>query len=250
MSGDLASMSTWHHADYIAAAVAAHPEKCGGHDLAVGWKITRPDSTTRDGAYRWPVPDDVGRPVLHEATDWDESNRKSCPRQPGDGLCLVTDDGIAEASSGGISLSVGLGHILVYPADLAAGNEPGKWRVPWCVDVATFMPLDMIRTGFVANLAGANLSGAYLAGAYLAGANLSGANLAGAYLAWANLSGAYLARANLAGANLTGANLTGAYLARAYLARAKLARANLTGANLTGAILARAILTGAIGVEQ
>ena len=230
-----AHISTWWHDAYIAAARTAFPAITDGHELVVGWKLARPDGTTTNGYY-WPTVDgDHDLPVLHEATDWDADNRKSCPARDGDGLCLVTTSA-REASSGGIILSEGVGHVLVYPVGLACTDTVGKFRVPWCVDVDCFDPVALIRLG----LSGADLSGADLYGADLSGATLSWADLYGA-----NLSGANLTRATLYGANLTGADLTGANLSRATLTGATLSRATLSGANLSGATLSGANLSGA-----
>ena len=242
-----APLYTWWTDHYIAAAQAAYPETCADNELAVGWKITAPNGTTRSGAYYWPlVNGDHDAPVLHTATAWDATNLSSCPAAPGDGLCLITQGvNIREATSGGARFTECVGHVLVYPAALALGSSD-KLRVPWCVAVDAFSPLEMIRLGGVsAYLSGADLSGADLSGAHLAGANLAGANLAGANLAEANLAGAYLAGAYLAGADLAGANLAGANLAEADLFGAHLFGAHLAGANLAGADLFGAHLFGA-----
>jgi hypothetical protein len=219
-------MSTWWHPAYCAAARNAYPAVCGGLELAVGWKITRVDGTTYNGYY-WPlVNGQFDLPVLHEATAWNHTNFGSCPSVEGDGLCLVTDDGINQASSGGANLASSIGHVVVYAPSLARSDLPGKFRVPWCIDVDCFDPLALIRGGLVAYLAGVNLYGANLYRANLAGANLTRVNLYGACLTGADLSGA-----NLYGACLTGANLAGANLYRADLTKADLDGANLTGAN-------------------
>jgi hypothetical protein len=177
-----APLHTWWNAHYIAAAQAAYPETCEHYELAVGWKITATNGTTRNGDYYWRmVNGDHDEPVLHTASAWQPKNRDSCPSKPGDGLCLIPQGvAIREATSGGARFTDCIGHVLVYPSALAAG-APGKLRVPWCVSVDAFSPLEMIRLGGVSP---------YLSGAYLSGADLAGANLSGAYLSGANLSGA------------------------------------------------------------
>ena len=202
MSTVNASLATYWHAHYLHAAHLAYPGVCRGHDLAVGWKVTNLDGiSSRD--YYWPQVNawhDI--PVLHVADDWDNGNYESCPKREGDGLCLVTDDGIGEATSGNVtSLAACILHVLVYPVDLARSDVRGKWRVPWAIDVDTGDLPALIRDGFVANLRRANLRSADLRRANLRGADLRGANLWGANLRGANLWGA-----NLRGANLRGAN--------------------------------------------
>jgi hypothetical protein len=237
------TMSTWWHPTYIAAARNAYPHVCGDEELAVGWKLTHVDGTTHGGYYWRQVNGQFDLPVLHEATAWDHTNFGSCPSVEGDGLCLVTDNGINEASSGGVTLASSIGHVVVYAPTLASSDLPGKFRVPWCIDVDCFDPLALIRGGLVAYLAGVNLNGANLYRANLDGANLAGATLTEANLTRANLYGANLYRANLTGANLTRVNLTRANLTRANLTEANLTRANLYGANLTRANLTGANLT-------
>jgi hypothetical protein len=233
-------ISTYWHEAYVEAARAAYPGACGDHDLAVGWKLTNKDGTTHDG-YFWPlVNGDHDLPVLHVAGDWCDDNGGSCPSMPGDGLCLVTTS-IAEASSGGISLVSGVGHVLVFAPALARSDTTGKFRVPFCIDVDAFDPVMMVHLG----LSTANLSGAHLPRALLSGAKLSGALLSRANLSWALLSGANLSRADLSRADLSGANLLGANLSGANLPRANLLGANLLGANLSGALLSRANLSRA-----
>ena len=161
----LHDLSTWWHPAYIEAARSAYPAVTKGHELAVGWKLTSVTGRTH-GGYHWPLVDgDHDLPVLHECDDWNGKNRESCPSREGDGFCLVTDAGIASASSGGQRLACSTGHVLVYPADLAEGDERGKWRVPWVVDVDCLDPLASIRGGYVADLSGANLYVADLTGA-------------------------------------------------------------------------------------
>jgi hypothetical protein len=244
---ELYELSTWWHPAYCAAARNAYPGVCGGLELAVGWKLTNVDGTTHGGYYWRQVNGQFDLPVLHEAAGWNPRNTRSCPAKTGDGLCLVTDDGINQASSGGVTLAASIGHVVVYAPDLARSDTPGKFRVPWCIDVDCFDPLALIRGGLVANLAGVNLAGADLSGADLYGVNLTAANLTRANLTAADLTGADLAGAYLPKANLTAANLTGANLAGAYLAKTDLDGANLTAANLNGVNFYGAYLTGANG---
>ena len=188
-------ISTYWHAHYIDAARLAYPAITANHDLAVGWKITRADGTTHDGYY-WPlVNGDHDLPVLHECDAWDARNSRSCPEWPGDGLCLVTTHA-GPASSGGLTLTSSIGHVLVYAPKSARSDEAGKCRAPWVVDVDCFDPVALIRAGLSwANLSWANLSGANLSRANLSRANLSGADLSWADLSWADLSWANLSRA-------------------------------------------------------
>ena len=199
---DTPHISTYWHAHYIAAARNAFPAITKGHDLAVGWKVTRVDGTTH-GRYYWPlVNGDHDLPVLHECGAWNNANPKSCPSAPGDGLCLVTTHA-GPASSGGVRLASSIGHVLVYAPALAHSNEEGKYRAPWVIDVDSFDPVELIRLGLSrADLSRANLSRADLSRANLSWANLSWADLSRADLSWADLSGANLSRANLSGANL------------------------------------------------
>ena len=193
MTDSTVTMRDWWTGHYLTAARNAYPDLCATHELAVGWKLTHPDGTTHAGYY-WPlVNGEHDIPVAHVADNWDARNSGSCPSRPGDGLCLVESGAnVVPASSGGVPLACSVGHVLVWPVDLARSGEAGKWRAPWVVDVDCFRPLDLIRVGFMsANLAWANLAGAYLAGADLAGADLAGANLAGATLSRATLAGAY-----------------------------------------------------------
>jgi uncharacterized protein YjbI with pentapeptide repeats len=219
-----------------------------GHDLAVGFKITKIDGTTHGGYYWRQVNALHDEPVLHVATNWDPENPTSCPATEGDGLCVAVL--LSKATSGGVSLTACVGHVLVYPADLTWCSEEGKLRAPWVIDVDCFDVLQLVRLGLVtdlrdANLQGANLQGAYLQGANLQGAYLQGANLQYANLQYANLQGANLQYANLQYANLQGANLQGAYLQGANLQYANLQYANLQGANLQYANLQYANLQGA-----
>ena len=218
-----APLYTWYNDHYIAAARASYPETCADNELAVGWKITAPNGTTRSGAYYWGlVNGDHDAPLLHMAAAWDATNSSSCPAAPGDGLCLIPQGvSIREATSGGARFTECVGPVLVYPTASALGSSD-KLRVPWCVAVDAFSPLEMIRLGGVSP---------YLSRAYLSGANLYGANLDGANLTGANLYGADLYGANLTGAYLYGANLSRAYLSRANLYGADLSRANLSAAN-------------------
>ena len=240
-------ISTYWHAHYINAARLACPAITADHELAVGWKITRVDGTTR-GGYYWPlVNGDHDLPVLHEATDWSARNEGSCPDRPGDGLCLVTTHA-GPASSGGVRLASSIGHVLVFAPALARTNEPGKFRAPWVVDVDCFDPVGVIRLGLSsADLGGADLRGADLGRANLASADLwsASADLWGANLRGANLRGADLRSANLRSADLGGANLQGASLWRANLRGADLGGADLWGANLRGANLRGADLRSA-----
>ena len=225
----MSELYEWWNAHYITAAQTAFPVVTAGHDLAVGWKLTHTDGTTH-GGYYWPlVNGDHDLPVLHQASAWTPNNGASCPSKPGDGLCLIPQgQPVSEATSGGCRFASAIGHVLVYPADLAKGVAHKK-RAPWVIDVDCFRPVDALA-----------LLARYASGAYLHGANLSGADLTGA-----DLHRAYLTGANLYGANLTGADLTGADLHRAYLSGANLHRADLTGANLYGANLYGANLYGA-----
>ena len=179
-------LCTYWHDHYINAARIAYPDVCADHELAVGWKLTHSDGTTRNGYY-WPlVNGDHDLPVLHQATAWNPKNTDACPSVEGDGLCLIPWDApVREATSGGASFASGTAHVLVYAPKLSKG-EPGKRRVLWVVDVDCFKPLPL------AVLSGANLSWADLSGANLSGANLSRANLSRADLSWANLSRADL----------------------------------------------------------
>jgi hypothetical protein len=178
--------------------------------LAVGWKITHTDGTTRGAGrpdYFWGLVGPHQSAVLHVSDNWDADHRGSCPSRPGDGLCVATS--ISKVGSGGVPLASCIGHVLVYPADLARSDEPGKFRAPWVVQVESF---DVLRVLALANLRGADLRGANLRGANLRGANLRGANLRGANLGDADLGDADLGGANLLGADLRGANLRGADL--------------------------------------
>ena len=248
-------LSTYWHEAYITAARAAFPEITAVRKLGVGWKLTRKDGTTTND-YRWPIVDGYRNPPrLHKspkpdiASGWAEHNPGSCPWWKGDGFCLVTTHA-APASSGGIKLTEGVGHVLVYPVDLARSDEPGKFRVPWCVDVDCFNPIEMIRLGCNvsltwAGLTRADLTRADLTRADLTRADLTRADLTGADLTGANLRGADLTRASLREADLTRASLREADLTRADLTRANLRWADLTGADLTGAYLRWADLTEA-----
>ncbi len=189
----VAEFSTYWHEQYILGAQLAYPEVTKGHDLKVGWKVTQVDGTSY-GGYYWPIVNgDHDVPVLHEASDWDESNYGSCPETEGDGLCLVTDAGIGAATTGVVeSLAHCVGHALVYPTDLARGKTTGKHRVPWAIDVDCFDVVALVRAGAVANLRYANLRYANLDDANLHGANLYGANLRYANLRYVNLYGANL----------------------------------------------------------
>src|SRR5690606_19083261 len=120
---------------------------------------------TTHAGYFWPLVNrnhwDRTPPVLHEATAWNPANRSSRPTVEGDGLCVTL--AVRHATSGGVPLTDCIGHVLVYPADLAVGEEDDdKLRVPWCVDVDSFSPLALIREGLCANLRGADLRSANL----------------------------------------------------------------------------------------
>ena len=192
MTDSTVTMRDWWTRHYLTAARNAYPDLCANHKLAVGWKLTHPDGTTHAGYY-WPLVNaEHDIPVAHVADNWNAHNSGSCPSRPGDGLCLVSSGAnVVPASSGGVPLACSVGHVLVWPADIACSDEAGKWRAPWVVDVDCFRPLDLIRAGFMS----ADLSGADLSGADLSGANLSGANLTGANLSRADLYGATLTRA-------------------------------------------------------
>jgi hypothetical protein len=186
-------------------------------ELAVGWKITHTDGTTgRDAStrpvYFWGLVGPHQPAVLHVADNWDDDHGGSCPSRPGDGLCVATH--IRNVTSGGVALSNCIGHVLVYPADLARSNEAGKLRSPWVVQVESFDVLHVLR--FCANLRGADLCGADLRGADLCGvdlcdADLRGANLRGADLCDVDLCDVDLRDADLCDANLRDANLRGAH---------------------------------------
>ena len=233
-------------------------------ELAVGWKLTHVDGTTRNRSHQWRVVLPGDEPVLHVATQWQDDNDGSCPSKPGDGLCFA---GAGEAGefhavqSGSCRIGAAIGHILVYPTDLARSDRRAKHRAPWVVQVATFDPVHVLAFASLAgadltganltdvnltdvNLTDVNLTGADLTGAYLTGADLTGAYLTDADLTDADLTDANLTDADLTGANLTGANLTGADLYDADLTDADLTGANLARADLTGVNLARANLTG------
>lgn len=155
-----------------------------------GWKVVRPDFTTRNG-YRWPFPGNWAEcPPGTEFTTIDP-----CPAFEGDGLCVAKT--WRGAASGGYPAVTAL--LLAYHQADVLGEDPNKLRVKRALVVDVYDPQALIRDGWCT---GADLAGANLAWAYLARANLAGANLAGAYLAWANLAGANLAWANLAGADL------------------------------------------------
>ena len=173
--------------------------------MCEGWKIVRPDFTTRNG-YRWPFPGKWAEcPPGTKFTTID-----SCPTFEGDGLCVAKT--WRGAASGGYPAVTAL--LLAYHQADVLGEDPNKLRVKRALVVDVYDPQALIRDGWCtgANLARANLARANLAGANLAGANLAWANLAGANLAGANLAGAYLAGADLAGADLAGADLAGADL--------------------------------------
>lgn len=170
------------------------------------------DGTTKHG-FVWPEPGhDTDR---YELDDHDSS----CPRRPGDGLCVATT--WAGMASGGYRAICLL--LVAYRDCEARGNEPGKLRVPQVAVVARIDGEKAARYLF----RGANLQGADLRNADLRRANLDGANLRGA-----NLRGADLEDANLYGANLEDAYLRGAYLRGAYLEDADLRNADLWGAYL------------------
>ena len=149
MTNNIDALHDWWTDHYLHAARTAYPDACRGHELAVGWKLTRKDGTTH-ADYYWPLVNaDRDVPVLHVADDWNDTNGGECPSRPGDGLCLIPQrQPIREASSGGVRLVDGIGHVLVYPADLAVGLNH-KRRVPWAIDVDCFDPIEMIRLGGV-----------------------------------------------------------------------------------------------------
>src|SRR5690606_18715038 len=141
-------------------------------------------------------------------TAWNPANRSSCPAVEGDGLCVTL--AVRHATSGGVLLTDCIGHVLVYPADLAVGDEDGKLRVPWCVDVDSFSPSALIRKGLCADLRGADLGDAARRDANRGGADLRDADRRDAELRYANLGGADLRDADLRDADLRYANLGGA----------------------------------------
>ena len=166
-----------------------------------GWKVTRPDLTTR-GEFQWPSKGKV-------VADGPFTSGQPCPSAPGDGLCVaITFQG---ATSGGIPAS-GSGLLVEY-ADLLGGDDD-KVRVRECWVRAV---IDVPRAFREGALRGANLRGANLCVANLYGANLYGADLYGADLRGANLRGANLYGADLYGANLYEANLYEANLYEANL---------------------------------
>ena len=203
----------WWNDHYIAAARLAYPHETHGHQLAVGFKITHPNCTSHGGYYWGLVNGDHDVPQMHHVIPklWDGENTDSCPSRDGDGFCLVPQgQPIREATSGGVSLTNCVGHVLVYAVDLAVGRDDKK-RTPWVIQVDAFSPVNLIQLGGVSPyLYGANLSRANLSRANLYGANLYGANLSGANLSGADLSGADLSGANLYGADLSRADLYGA----------------------------------------
>jgi len=160
-------------------------------DVILGWKLTHVDGTTGRGTdheYQWPLGVLGGPGTLVEAVNPDLANTKSCPSEPGDGLCAVTLGHVQEVTSGTARWASGQGHILAWAADDVLSTRPdsdGKMRLRRVIDLGVFDPLDLVKRGLVANLRGANLRGANLRGATLRGANLWDANL------WdANLRGA------------------------------------------------------------
>src|SRR5690606_39155801 len=191
--------------------------------LIEGWKLVRKDGSTHDG-YRWPMPvAGVTDPVVVEAHDVNPDNKTACPSRPGDGLCVALTP--AGASSGGITLSEGVGLSLTYDEADVLGQTDAKLRVARVTVVDTFDPLVRVRSGEWKDLTRATLTYAELTGAKLSGADLTGADLYRADLARASLAGASLAGASLAGASLAGANLTGAVLYKAVLYKAVLYKA-------------------------
>jgi hypothetical protein len=140
-------------------------------------KSTRPDLTTKNG-YQWPFPGNATE--FHALLDHDSS----CPREPGDGVCVALDwHGMA---SGGFPARTLL--LVAYRSVDARGDDSGKMRVSQAFVVALVDGESFVRkNGAGADLYGANLYGANLYGADLYGANLYGANLYGANLYGANL---------------------------------------------------------------
>ena len=205
----------------------ALPEGCDTWAMRSVW----PDFTSSRG-FRWPFPGGVATapgPLLE--------HRGSCPREPGDGICVATD--ACGMASGGIPASTIL--LTAHRAAAVLGDdEPGKLRV----SAATVVDVVWIKR---ANLRGANLRGADLRGANLRFADLRGANLRGANLRGANLRGADLRDANLRFADLWDANLRGANLRFADLRGANLRGADLRGADLWYANLWDADLRDAVG---
>ncbi|HKZ20336.1 MAG TPA: pentapeptide repeat-containing protein [Acidimicrobiia bacterium] len=234
---------------YISAAQVAYPSVTKAHDLRVGWKISSVTGMTHNGYY-WPTVDgnhDV--PVLHEASSWDHKNGGSCPAREGDGLCLIPqeDGAFSACTSGGVQFHRSIGHVLVYPHDLAKWDEPGKVRAPWVVQVDVFEPMVMLLNGFIdsANLGYADLGYADLGYANLGYADLGYANLGSANLRYADLRYADLGSADLGYANLRYADLGYANLGYADLGYANLRYANLGSANLRYADLRSADLRSA-----
>jgi len=207
----------------LKAARDSYPDSCADHALSVGFKLTSPTGKSH-GGYYWPLVDgDHDEPRLHVAEAWYPKNRGSCPKWPGDGLCVATT--INGAQSGGARFGASAGHVLVYPRALAVSDTDGKWRAPWVIDVDCFTAEELVRArclGF------ADLGSADLGSANLGSANLGSANLGSANLRFANLGSANLRYADLSGADLSGADLRYADLRYANLRSADLssARAN------------------------
>ena len=153
-----------------------------------GWKMVRPDLTTRDG-FRWPWPGNVA-----EVTD----------PEPGPEVC---GRGLHIALKPSAMLGYGPTLLLLAyrQADVIAADA-NKCRVSRCLVVDV---VDLPGLGRAGNLVGADLVGADLVGAYLVGAYLVGADLGGAYLVGADLGGADLGGAYLGGAYLRRSQLTG-----------------------------------------
>jgi hypothetical protein len=188
----------WHH--HYKDAARQFPITEGHADLSVGFKITNIDGTTHGGYYWRQVNALHDEPILHKASAWDPTNHGSCPRAPGDGLCVALS--ISAATSGGVKLTECIGHVLVYSPTVAQADDPGKLRVPWVIDVDCFNVIEVVRGGFVADLRNADLRDADLRNADLRYASLQGANLQGAHLQYADLQYASLLGADLQGANL------------------------------------------------
>lgn len=149
----------WNDA-YIAAARAAYPHETAGHELAVGFKLTKPDCTSYNGYYWGLVNGDHDAPQMHHVLPhlWNGENIDPCPSADGDGFCFVPQgQPVREATSGSARWASAVGHVLVYAADLAVGWEHKK-RAPWVIQVDCFDAAEMLRAfGSASNLSGANL---------------------------------------------------------------------------------------------
>ncbi len=223
-------ISTFWHEQYIYAAQLAYPDECAGHDLAVGWKLTRKDGTTY-GGYHWPLVDgDHDLPVLHESWAWDDNNPESCPKVWGDGLCLVTTHA-SPASSGGIFLGAGVGHVLVFPADLARSDVVGKHRAPWVIDVDCFDPIALLPLSG-SDLRGVDLRSSDLRYLDLRSLELRSSDLRSSDLRYSNLRGSDLRYSDLRYSDLRYSDLRYSNLRYSNLRYSDLRYSDLRGSDL------------------